>query len=170
MQRTEQKLCVTGLEMRIGFTIMLCMVVCEIAKELGLEIQSLAACTGVVMCVQTNTTESIRAGLNRLLGVICGGAVGIAIVLIDNFLSSSALFILLCGIGVVINLLICKVAKLPHIAGRVSCMTLLLVVLVLQGSMRIHYAVGRFVGTLCGAVISVLVACAWELISRKRSE
>lgn len=163
----KQKIAVTGLDIRIGIAIMLSLLVCHIASGLGFQLQSLAACTGAVMCVQENGKASWKAGLTRLLGVVCGGAVGIVVVLIQSRFDNAYLFMLLCGVAVVVNLLLCKVVKMPYVTARVSCMTFLLVVLVLQGTARINYAFGRFLGTLVGALVSLLVAVVWDAISRK---
>ncbi len=163
----NQKIAVTGLDIRIGIAIMLSLLVCHIASGLGFQLQSLAACTGAVMCVQENGKASWKAGLTRLLGVVCGGAVGIVVVLIQSRFDNAYLFMILCGVAVVVNLLLCKVVKMPYVTARVSCMTFLLVVLVLQGTARINYAFGRFLGTLVGALVSLLVAVAWDAISRK---
>lgn len=163
----NQKIAVTGLDIRIGIAIMLSLLVCHIASRLGFQLQSLAACTGAVMCVQENGKASWKAGLTRLLGVVCGGAVGIVVVLIQSRFDNAYLFMILCGVAVVVNLLLCKVVKMPYVTARVSCMTFLLVVLVLQGTARINYAFGRFLGTLVGALVSLLVAVVWDAISRK---
>lgn len=163
----NQKIAVTGLDIRIGIAIMLSLLVCHIASGLGFQLQSLAACTGAVMCVQENGKASWKAGLTRLLGVVCGGAVGIVVVLIQSRFDNAYLFMILCGVAVVVNLLLCKVVKMPYVTARVSCMTFLLVVLVLQGTARINYAFGRFLGTLVGALVSLLVAGVWDAISRK---
>lgn len=163
----NQKAAVTGLDIRIGIAIMLSLLVCHIASGLGFQLQSLAACTGAVMCVQENGKASWKAGLTRLLGVVCGGAVGIVVVLIQSKFDNAYLFMILCGVAVVVNLLLCKVVKMPYVTARVSCMTFLLVVLVLQGTARINYAFGRFLGTLVGALVSLLVAVVWDAIARK---
>ncbi len=163
----NQKAAVTGLDIRIGIAIMLSLLVCHIASGLGFQLQSLAACTGAVMCVQENGKASWKAGLTRLLGVVCGGAVGIVVVLIQSRFDNAYLFMILCGVAVVVNLLLCKVVKMPYVTARVSCMTFLLVVLVLQGTARINYAFGRFLGTLVGALVSLLVAVVWDAIARK---
>lgn len=163
----HQKVAVTGLDIRIGITITLSLLLCHIASLLGFQLQSLAACTGAVMCVQESGKASWKAGLTRLLGVVCGGVVGIAVVLIQSQFNNAYLFMFLCGVAAVVNLLLCKIVKMPYVAARVSCMTFLLVVLVLQGTARINYAFGRFFGTLVGALISVLVAVAWDVITQK---
>lgn len=169
MKETKTKISLTGLEFRIGLAIVLCLLVCHISEMQGFTIQALAACTGAVMCVQDGRKASVGACKNRVLGVICGGVVGIAVVLIDNLIGNDLIFYLLVGVGIMVNFLLCKVAKLPLVQARVSCMTVLLVVLVLGGEARINYAIGRFIGTLVGAVIAWGVSALWEVISAKKS-
>lgn len=161
---------IAGVDIRIGIAIALCLLVCRLAALAGWEIQSLAACTAVIMCVQANGKSSLHAGMTRLLGVLCGGVVGIAVVVIDNAVQIAGIFFVLAGVGAVLTLLLCKIVRIPPIAGRVSCMTLLLVILVAQGSGRIGYAFGRLIGTLCGALVSLLVAAAWDALSGKKAK
>lgn len=166
---TDQKdsICVTTGDLAIGISIVLCLTVCALAQKFGMTIQALAACTGAVMCTQDTGKASWSAGMNRLLGVICGGLVGIAVAAVDNAVQIPTVFYLLCGVGIVGNLLLCRLVKLPFIQGKVSCMSFLLVVLVLGGPMRFKYALGRFIGTLCGAVISLMVTVVFEKLGKK---
>lgn len=168
MNETKNKISVTGIDVSIGVTVMLCLLVCHVAGLLGLQLQALSTCTGAVMCVQDSKKASWGAGLNRILGVICGGVAGIAVVLVDNVIQIDLVFYLLMGIGVVLNLLLCKLVKLPFVQARVSCMSLMLVTLVLQGSARINYAFGRLLGTLVGAVVALLVSMAFSAILQKK--
>ena len=167
MQETKNKIGIAPIEIAIGAAVVLCLVVCHVAGMLGFSVQALAACTGAVMCVQDGKKASWGAGLNRVLGVLCGGLVGVAVVLIDNVVNVDIVFYLLVGLGVIANLLLCKVVKLPFVQARVSCMSLLLVTLVLQDAARIHYAVGRLVGTLVGACVALLVSMAFAAIVKK---
>lgn len=167
MSETQNKLSLTGLEFRIGITIVICLVVCKLCELLGFSIQALAACTGAVMCVQEGGKASFGACKNRVVGVICGGIVGVAVVFLDNLIEIDLVFYLLVGLGIMANFLLCKVAKLPLVQARVSCMTVLLVVLVLGGPARINYAIGRFIGTLLGALVAWGVSSAWEKLSAK---
>ena len=153
-----QKIGITSIDIAIGTSIICCLLLCHAAEFFGVKIQALAACTGAVMCVQESKKASWGAGVNRIKGVICGGIVGIVIVLLDQLIGNEIVFYLLCGVGIVGNMLLCKVVKLPFVQARVSCMSLLLVVLVLQGGARINYAFGRFIGTLLGAVTALLVS------------
>lgn len=167
MTETKNKIGVEPIEIAIGAAVALTLLVCHLAGMLGWQIQALAACTGAVMCVQDGKKASWGAGLNRIKGVLCGGAVGIAVVLIDNAVNMDLVFYLLAGIGVVANLLLCKAVKLPFVQARVSCMSLMLVTLVLQNTARINYAFGRLIGTLVGAVVALLVSMAFAAIVKK---
>lgn len=168
MNETQNKIGLTGLELRIGITIVLCLLLCKLCELLGLSIQALAACTGAVMCVQEGGKTSMGACKNRVVGVICGGIVGIAVVLLDNLIGVDLIFYLLVGLGIMANFVLCKVARLPLVQARVSCMTVLLVVLVLGGEARLNYAIGRFIGTLAGALVAWGVSAAWEKLSAKK--
>lgn len=167
MNETKNKLCLSGLELRIGITIVICLLVCKLCEMLGFSIQALAACTGAVMCVQEGGKASFGACKNRVLGVICGGIVGVGVVLLDNMIGIDLIFYLLVGLGIMANFMLCKAVKLPLVQARVSCMTLLLVVLVLGGPFRLSYAIGRFIGTLVGALVAWAVSAAWEKLSEK---
>lgn len=167
MNETQNKIGLTGLEFRIGITIVLCLLVCKLAELVGFSLQALAVCTGAVMCVQEGSKASFGACKNRVLGVICGGIVGVGVVLLDNLIGVNLVFYLLVGLGIMANFVLCKVTKLPLVQARVSCMTVLLVVLVLGGPARINYAIGRFIGTLVGALVAWGVSAAWEKFSAK---
>lgn len=169
MQETKNKIGIAGMDIAIGAAVVLTLLVCHVAGILGWKIQALAACTGAVMCVQDSRKASWGAGLNRVKGVLCGGLTGVAVVLIDNAVGIDLVFYLLVGIGVVVNLLLCKVVKLPFVQARVSCMSLMLVTLVLQDAARINYALGRLVGTLVGAVVALLVSMAFGDLTRKEN-
>ncbi len=165
----KEKLTVTGLDCSIALTVLLCLLICYIAELFGLRLQALAACTGAVMCVQEGKKASWKAGLNRILGVILGGLTGILVVLIDNAVQLPLLFCVLAALGILLNFLLCRAAKLPLIQARVSCITVLLVVLALEGGARIDYALGRFAGTLVGVAVSLLVSMTWEKLNRSKA-
>lgn len=161
---------ITGTDIAIGLSVIVCLFICAVAEMLGFSIQALAAGTGAVMCTQDTKKASWGAGINRILGVICGGLVGISVVAIDNAIQIPVVFYILCGVGIVLNLLLCKVVKLPFVQARVSCMSLLLVVLVLSGPMRFQYAIGRLVGTLLGAIVALFVSMIWGAVHKPAAE
>ena len=93
-----------------------------------------------------------------------------AITLIDNALGMPYVFYLLCGLGVIVNLVVCKLFKMIYVQARVSCLTLLLVVLVSQGADRLTYAVNRFIGSLVGALIALIVTIVCARIVNQKNK
>ena len=168
MKETENRITLTGLEFRVGITMVLCLLLCDFCELLGFSLQALAVCTGAVMCVQEDGKTSLGACKNRVLGVICGGVVGVGVVFLDNLISIDLFFYLLVGVGIMANFLLCKATKIPPVQARVSCIAMLLVVLVLDGPARIPYAITRFIGTLVGALVAWGVSAAWEKLAPKK--
>lgn len=148
-----------GFEIRIGIGIILTLFVCWLFPK----IQCLAACTAVVMCTQDSKESSLKSGVTRLKGVICGGIAGIVVVLIDNWINQQFLFFFLCGVGILLNFLLCRIIHMPGITCRVSAITFCLVVLLAGGNARIFYAVNRFVGTLVGALAAIAVTAVGRI-------
>lgn len=144
-------------EIRIGIGIVLCLFLSYFIPQ----IQRLAACTAVVMCTQEINKVTFKSGVTRLKGVICGGVSGIIVVLLDNLIQIEFVFFLLCGVGIVLNLFLCKIIHMPKVTDRVSVITFCLVVLLAQGNARVFYAVSRFVGTLAGALVALLLTALW---------
>ena len=152
----------TSQDLRIGISIALCLLLCQLIPA----VQTLAACTSAIMCSQSGGSESCKSGLTRLLGVVCGGVMGVIVALLHSLIPSGVVFALMAGLGVVGNLLLCKVVKMPYITARVSAMSFVLVIL-LGGA---TYAINRFIGTLCGGLVAVAVATVWEQLAKLRSK
>ena len=152
------------MDLLIGATILLCLVLCHLANQLGLRIEALAVTTGAIMCVQDSTKAAFATSLTRMIGVVIGGMFGIAIALIDSAVGIPFVFYLLCSLGVIANLLVCKFFKMIYVQARVSCLTLLLVTMVFEGADRLDYAVSRFVGSVVGALIALLVTMIYGAV------
>lgn len=50
---------------------------------------------------------------------------------------------------------------MPPVTDRVSAITFCLVVLLAEGNGRIFYAVNRFIGTLAGALVALILTAIW---------
>ncbi len=161
----KEKKGITNVEVRIGLGVTICLFICYFIPQ----IQKLAACTSVVMCTQEMREATGKAGVTRLLGVACGGIAGIVVILLDSLTGNDSIFFVLCGLGVILNLVLCRAVKMPAIAARVSVITFCLVVFLLEGNARIHYAVSRFIGTLAGAIIALILTVVWQAINPFRS-
>ena len=160
MERTSWK--PERMDIQIGVTIVLSLLLCHWAG-----IEALAVTTGSLMCVQDSTKAAYTSSLIRMAGVLWGGLLGVAIAVIDNLVGQPYLFYLLCGVGVVANLLLCKLFGMVYVQARVSALTLLLVVMVFEGTDRLAYAVDRFAGSLLGAVIALGVTFVFGKLEKK---
>lgn len=129
-------------------------------------IQSLAVCTAIIMVTQTSDKVTFKSGLTRLLGVISGGMIGILIVLLNEMMTNNVLIFAIEGMGILVNFLSCRLLKLPMIAARVSCITLVLVVLVMPGLNRLEYAVDRGIGTIIGIAITLVLSYLSKMLLR----
>lgn len=150
----EQKIKLTGLDIRIAIAIGICI----LTSKLFPYIQVLSACTAVILCTQDNAKIGWKNGITRLTITIVGGIMGILVVLLDNVIQNYYIFTLMAIVGILLTLLICKACKVPYIAARIGSVTFILVVIVASGTGRIDYAVLRLGGTLYGVVISLIIA------------
>lgn len=155
------------MDIQIGVTIVVCLFLCHLANQLGIRIEALAVTTGAIMCVQDSTKAAYTTSLTRIMGVVYGGLFGVVIALIDNAIGIPYVFYLLCGVGVIANLLLCKYFKMIYVQARVSCLTLLLVVQVSEGADRFDYALNRFIGSLVGALFALLVTVIFAEAQKK---
>lgn len=162
----ENKEKVEVMDILIGVTIMVCLLLCHWANEIGIHIEALAVTTGAIMCVQDNAKAAWTTSLTRIIGVTIGGMFGMAIALIDSAFGNPYLFYTLCSLGVIATLLVCKFFKMIYVQARVSGLTMLLVVMVFEGSDRLYYAMNRFIGSLVGALFAILVSVAFSLLMR----
>ena len=160
MERTSWK--PERMDIQIGVTIVLSLLLCHWTG-----IEALAVTTGALMCVQDSTKAAYTSSLIRMAGILWGGLLGVAIAVIDNLVGQPYLFYLLCGVGVVANLLLCKRFGMVYVQARVSALTLLLVVMVFEGTDRLTYAVDRFAGSLVGAVIALGVTFVFGKLEKK---
>lgn len=167
MPQEEYSEKVETMDILIGVTILLCLLLCHLANQVGIPLEALGVTTGAVMCVQDNTRAAFRTSLTRMVGVVCGGMFGIAVALIDNAFGIPMLFYILCSLAVVANLLVCKFFKMIYVQARVSCVTLLLVTMVFNGADRLDYAVNRFIGSLAGALFALLVTWLFGAVTKR---
>jgi len=168
MPKTTKKseISVTNTDVRIGIGFELSLLLVYFFPS----IQALSAGTAVIMCTQDSGKFTWKAGLTRLEGVLIGGVCAVLIVLLDNWIGNQFVFIALCGIGIVLNLVCCRAAKMPAIAAKVSCITFVLVTLVLQGEARLKYALLRVLGTAVGALVALLISWIYDkCFSRKEA-
>ena len=157
MERNN-KLSVSDADIRIGIGFALALLLVHFVPA----VQALSAGTAIIMCTQDTGKFTWKSGLTRVEGVLIGGVIALLVVLIDNMVGNPYLFTLLCGVGVVLNLLGCRLANMPAVAAKVSCITFALVTLATQGEMRIRYALFRVLGTVVGALIALVISWTYD--------
>ena len=155
------------MDILIGVTILICLLICHFANEVGIRIEALAVTTGAIMCVQDSTRAAFTTSLTRMIGVVIGGFFGIGIALIDSELGNPFVFYVLCSLGVIATLLVCKFFKMIYVQARVSGLTMLLVVMVFDGADRLDYALNRFIGSLVGALLALLISAVFTAVFKK---
>lgn len=157
---------VETMDILIGVTIFVCLVFCHIANAWGFPVEALAVTTGAIMCVQDSTKAAFTTSLTRMIGVVVGGMFGIGIILIDSAVGNPFVFYVLCSLGVVATIVVCKFFKMLYVQARVSGITMLLVTMVFEGMDRMDYAVNRFVGGMVGAVLALLVSLGFVAVTK----
>jgi uncharacterized membrane protein YgaE (UPF0421/DUF939 family) len=143
---------------------------CLLMKNTIPEFQAMTACISVLLCVQNSVKESWKVGLIRLVVTAIGGIIAFAVILADEALGNSWLFILLIMLGAFLTLFFCKVAKVPVFNARIGGVTFILVVLTKMGSERINYAIFRLLSTLYGVLAVILITAVFSLVTQEKKQ
>lgn len=160
MENKKNTALITNVDIRIGLSMILSLLIASVVP--GDLIQKLAACTAAIMCTQETAKFSWQSELKRMLGVIIGGVCAVLVVALDEWIGNDYVFILLCGLGIELNLISCKLVKMPPVLARVSCITFALVTLVMPGMGRVNYALLRLLGTAVGATVALLISWIYD--------
>ena len=171
----KEKVAISSVDMRIAVAVLVCMLTSTILNSLGMKftygemkleiIQKMTAAIACILCCQDNLIVSKKSGISRLIITVIGGLVAIAAVVLDNLLQNQWLMVGLVSCGVLLTLLFCKCAGVPYITARIGAVTFILVSCTLAGPARIWYAVFRFVSTLYGVFIVLIVTWCFEKLS-----
>lgn len=171
---------ITILDVRIAVAVLICFLVSTLLSHAGFLftvgeknieiIQKMTACIACLLCCQDNLTISRKAGINRIIITFIGGLVGIGVILLDNIIGNDWMMAAMVFVGIIVTLLLCKVAKVPYINARIGGVTFILVTCTLHGSERIYYGCFRFLSTIFGVLVVLLVTWVFSLFSKKTAE
>lgn len=178
-QPTADKPAVTGLDIRIAVSVLICCLTAVILNSLNMKftygemklevIQKMTACITCLLCCQDNTQITRKAGINRLIITFIGGITGIVVVLLDNAVGNQWIMAVMVSLGIIVTLYFCKLAGVPYINARIGGVTFILVTCTLVSTARIWYSVFRFVSTFYGVLVVLLVTWLFQCFEKKES-
>lgn len=168
---------ISSIDIQIVIAVLICVFTATLLDHFGLKfsyggmrlevIQKMTASIACLLCVQDTFEISRKSGKNRLIITAVGGIVGIFAVWLDIQLQNKWLMVVLTGVGLLLTLFLCKMAKVPYINARIGGVTFILVFCTLSDTARMWYAIFRFVSTLYGVAVVFLVTWAAQIIHDK---
>lgn len=117
---------------------------------------SFYAGTAAVICMQSTVENTVKRGLTRIISTLVGGAVGVALLGLDQLTGWKIPVYLFVGLGVYICISICNITKRPD-ACAIACVVLMAVFISHSADDRYLYAVFRMVETAFGIVVAIVV-------------
>lgn len=122
------------------------------------------ACLTAVICLQDTVSNSVKMGINRGLGTILGGAIGLVFLLFSRLVSdntptnllSKLLIYTIISIGIIVVIYSCNLINKSG-AINIACIVFLAVTTAHAYEKPLHYALDRTIQTLFGILISILV-------------
>ncbi len=146
-ERMTEKTGIQNLDIRIAIAVAICFLSATACSELGFKftygemhleiLQKMTACIACLLCVQDNTKISRKAGVNRMIITAIGGIIGIGAAAADNAVGNPWFMTVLIFVGILLTLLLCKMAKVPYINARIGGVTFILVSCTFAGNARI---------------------------------
>jgi len=117
---------------------------------------SLFAAIAAVICVQSTVENSLKIGINRLIGTLLGGIIALILLYVVNYLNLEKLLPLIVACGVSLDIYICNLIKKPS-ACSISSITLMAILLSHSSNDSLNYAFYRTVETAFGVIVAILI-------------
>lgn len=117
---------------------------------------SLFAAIASVICVQDTVENSLNIGINRLVGTLLGGILGVIFLYITNGLHLQNVLPLVVSIGVSLIIYICNLIKKPS-ACSISSITLMSILVSQSYNDPLVYSIQRTVETAFGVIVAILI-------------
>ncbi|MGG7059546.1 FUSC family protein [Clostridium nigeriense] len=117
---------------------------------------SLFAAIAAVICVQGTVENSLVIGINRLIGTLLGGILGIVFLYIANGLNLQNFLPLIVSIGVLLIIYICNIIKKPS-ACSISSITLISILVSQSYNNPLMYSIRRIIETAFGVIVAILI-------------
>lgn len=117
---------------------------------------SLFAAIAAVICVQDTVENSLNIGINRLVGTLLGGILGVIFLYITNGLHLQNVLPLVVSIGVSLIIYICNLIKKPS-ACSISSITLMSILVSQSYNDPLVYSIQRTIETAFGVIVAILI-------------
>ncbi|NMA55560.1 MAG: hypothetical protein GX952_06470 [Firmicutes bacterium] len=116
----------------------------------------LFACSAAIICMKETIRYSYQMGVDRLIGTLLGGLVGLAFLLINNRFSLPYAEALVAGLGILTVIYLCNLFNKSS-AAVISSIVVLAIIIGVGEKSPYLYALDRMLDTAAGIVIALLV-------------
>ena len=131
----------------------------ELGGILG-QMGPLYACIACIICTQSTLGQTFRQGISRLIGVIVGGALGTATLLLGPALEHFWLKTIILGVVCVAGVWLCLLIKRPTACGMACILPCVILITGVTGVTRYYYAAARMIETIVGLLVALAINAA----------
>ena len=131
----------------------------ELGGVLG-QMGPLYACIACIICTQSTLGQTFYQGISRLIGVLVGGALGTATLLLGPALEHFWLKTIVLGVVCVAGVWLCLLIKRPTACGMACILPCVILITGVTGVTRYYYAVARIIETIVGLLVALAVNAA----------
>ena len=128
----------------------------ELGGVLG-QMGPLYACIACIVCIQSSLGQTVRQGVSRFIGVLVGGALGAATLLLGEALNNPAVLTLALGVLTVAGLWICLLLRRPAACAMACIVPCVILITGVTGVERYYYAAARLLETVVGVAVAFVV-------------
>ena len=131
----------------------------ELGGVLG-QLGPLYACIACIICTQSTLGQTFQQGISRLIGVVVGGALGTATLLLGPALDNPWVKVPVLGAVCVAGVWLCLLIKRPTACGMACILPCVILITGVTGVTRYYYAAARIIETIVGLLIALGVNAA----------
>ncbi|WP_411169432.1 aromatic acid exporter family protein [Clostridium sp. MB05] len=117
---------------------------------------SLFAAIAAVICVQDTVENSVKTGLNRLIGTLLGGILGVLLLFTINKFNLSSFSAIIAAIGVSLIIYLCNLVKKPA-ACSIASIVLIGIIISPNYDSPLIYSFRRTIETAFGIMIAIVI-------------
>ena len=131
----------------------------ELGGILG-QMGPLYACIACIICVQSTMGQTVQQGLSRIIGVLVGGGLGSATLLLGSALDSPWVKAPVLGAVCVAGVWLCLLIRRPTACGMACILPCVILITGVTGADRYYYAAARVIETIVGLLVALAVNAA----------